>query len=582
MDGSDPFEGDEDAALRYAIALSLQEAGNPSVKKPIELSSDEDEDDLDKGPAYPPIPKETGKESGKASAKDILETTKKPSPPAASGLAALGLDRKKMEEERLARLGKRKALESDQDGQGRRQRPKLDASPEKAVLPYQTSSATQSNDRELPYPKGIVKKTWASGFPREDDITIEEVLQKDQLELAVISSFQWDEDWMLKKIDMTKTRVVLIAFASDETQQEQMKANVPPGRIKFCFPPMLPMGSMHSKLQLLKYPKYLRIVVPSGNFVPYDWGEPGIIENIVFLVDLPRIEDLAMRSANRLNAFGEELCYFLRAQGLEESLVNSLANYDFSGTDRYRFVHSIGASHVGDKWQRTGYCGLGRAVTSLGLNTTADIDIDIVISSLGAINMDLVTAIYFAAQGDNGLKEYARRTSKGNKAKRAADDASAYKDKFRIYFPSHDTVIHSRGGRNAADTICAQAKWWDSAAFPRELVCDCRSVRSGLLLHSKVMMVSHSDSGKSKAAYAYVGSANLSESAWGRLVKEKGTGNPKLTCRNWECGVLVPSLSQETCSGLANFQNTIPIPMKVPGEPYGATQSKRPWLFLEN
>ena len=38
---------------------------------------------------------------------------------------------------------------------------------------------------------------------------------------------------------------------------------------------------MHSKLQLLKFPNYLRIVVPSGNMVPYDWGETGAVENVL-------------------------------------------------------------------------------------------------------------------------------------------------------------------------------------------------------------------------------------------------------------------------------------------------------------
>lgn len=42
---------------------------------------------------------------------------------------------------------------------------------------------------------------------------------------------------------------------------------------------------MHSKLQLLKYPRYLRIVVPSGNLVPYDWGETGVMENVCVIGD---------------------------------------------------------------------------------------------------------------------------------------------------------------------------------------------------------------------------------------------------------------------------------------------------------
>lgn len=37
---------------------------------------------------------------------------------------------------------------------------------------------------------------------------------------------------------------------------------------------------MHSKLQILKYPDSLRIVVPTGNLVSYDWGETGVMENV--------------------------------------------------------------------------------------------------------------------------------------------------------------------------------------------------------------------------------------------------------------------------------------------------------------
>ncbi|KAG4219610.1 hypothetical protein PC116_g31911, partial [Phytophthora cactorum] len=250
--------------------LSLQDTGNSSSKTPIEIESDDDgdDDDLDKGPTYPRITKEPEFHSGKLEPQIASlpkqSSVSQPSPsPAPSGLAALGLDRKKMEEERLARLRKRKAAEPEPESRDRRQRQKLDTE-------FVVGPATESGVH-LPYPKGTVKKTWAKGFPRKDDIKIEEVLQKDELELAVISSFQWDEQWMLSKIDYKKTKIVCIAFASNEAQQEEMKANVPSGAtIKFCFPPMMPTGNMHSKLQLLKFPSYLRVVVPSGNLVPYD------------------------------------------------------------------------------------------------------------------------------------------------------------------------------------------------------------------------------------------------------------------------------------------------------------------------
>lgn len=58
-----------------------------------------------------------------------------------------------------------------------------------------------------------------------------------------------------------------------------MQGNVP-ANIKFCFPPMHGVGAMHSKLQLLKYPSRLRVVIPTGNLMPYDWGETGVMENV--------------------------------------------------------------------------------------------------------------------------------------------------------------------------------------------------------------------------------------------------------------------------------------------------------------
>jgi hypothetical protein len=62
-------------------------------------------------------------------------------------------------------------------------------------------------------------------------------------------------------------------------QKESMRSNVPPG-IRFCFPVMNGPGAMHSKLQLLKYQTHLRVVVPTGNLGPYDWGEGGVMENV--------------------------------------------------------------------------------------------------------------------------------------------------------------------------------------------------------------------------------------------------------------------------------------------------------------
>ena len=160
---------DEEEALRYAIKMSLE----------------------DQHPA---------------------EEEKAPS----SGL--LSLDRKQMEAERLARLAKKRGHPGDATASAV-QAPASKRQRDADMVATQQPESGQPLKAKLPYAKGIVKKTWVQGYPRTgDDVKIEEVLQRDQLELAVISSFQWDEEWMLSKFNLAKTKLLLVAFAGSEAQ----------------------------------------------------------------------------------------------------------------------------------------------------------------------------------------------------------------------------------------------------------------------------------------------------------------------------------------------------------------------------
>ncbi|KAK4455898.1 tyrosyl-DNA phosphodiesterase-domain-containing protein [Podospora aff. communis PSN243] len=566
---------DEDEALRIAIALSLGQDPNSAS---IDLTQDD--------PAPEQIPE------------PLPPAISVPAPAQVSGIA--GLDRKRMEEERIARLNKRKAAElgsptMETARPQQRQKTTTNDAPKSPIVSTGGlgSAPTTTAAPLLPFPKGVVKKTWVYGQRRlGDDIKIEEVLQKDKLEIAVISSFQWDEEWMLSKLDMTRTKLTLVAFANNEAQQEEIRNNVPKSLIRFCFPPMSGSGYMHSKLQLLRYSNYLRIVIPTGNFVPYDWGETGVMENMVFIIDLPLLETVEQRKAQKLTPFAEDLVYFLSAQGLDESLINSLQKFDFSETSRYAFVHSIAGPHTEGSWRRTGYCGLGRAVSGLGLACQGKIELDVVTASIGAVNYDLLRGLYFACQGDSGLKQYQLRTAR-LKARTIAggdDDTETLDKHIRVYFPSLQTVKESRGGTDAAGPLCFQSQWWSAESFPRKILRDCQSTRQGVLMHSKILFVRQYGSGTSGGRnFAYVGSANLSESAWGRLVKEKG-GTPKLTCRNWECGVVIEapprskgetndSSSASSAEDLSIFLGRVPLPMKVPSVPLDG--ERRPWFFRD-
>lgn len=185
---------EDDPDLALAIALSLQQDDNVGSSRP-----------------------ENARPSAKLSEQPIK-------PHAAINFGPLALDRKKMEEERLARLKKRSATQADLDDQHQKsklQRPEAPPNPKTpAIDPGLLKTATQvKDDAQLPFANGAFKRTWALGYPRTgEDIKIEEVLQKDKLQLAVLSSFQWDEEWLLSKVNPSRTKMMLVAYAANEAE----------------------------------------------------------------------------------------------------------------------------------------------------------------------------------------------------------------------------------------------------------------------------------------------------------------------------------------------------------------------------
>ncbi|KAJ9395888.1 hypothetical protein DTO282F9_7133 [Paecilomyces variotii] len=622
---------EEDEELMRAIALSMQESGEAASASPKQEKS---ENPQNKENDNPP--------AASAVADEARQSEPGPKP---SGI--MGLDRKQMEQERLARIAKRKAEGSISPPQTSRQNkmaksdteqwaPQSAAARENVPVTSQRPQHAQSGQMKqtdnivpqpssapsIQFPKGVAKKTWAFGHSRDgNDIKIEELFQKSDLELAVLSSFMWDMEWLFSKLDTTNTRFILVMQAKEEETRRQYEAETSYMKnLRLCFPPMEgQVNCMHSKLMLLFHPDYLRIAVPSANLVPYDWGEGGgVMENSVFLIDLPK-KSVHSSTRTQETSFYQDLVYFLSATTLHANVIRKLEAFDFSETASYAFVHTIGGSHAGATWRRTGLCGLGRAVSSLGLRTSKPLNIDFVTSSVGSLTDQFLRSIYLACQGDDGLTEFTLRNSKTFPAKNRGDlnipiektTGQEWKDRFKVYFPSDTTVRQSKGGPRCAGTICFQSKWFQDPKFPRHTLRDCVSRRNGLLMHNKMIFarpeepISLAD-GSTCQAWAYLGSANLSESAWGRLIQDRTTKEPKLNCRNWECGVVMPIIhpginteastslggtvsdnksseqpKNETESDFAPlFASKIPVPMKLPGRPYGP--GMKPWYFMES
>ncbi|KAJ5935928.1 hypothetical protein N7454_005226 [Penicillium verhagenii] len=613
MDGADE-------EMRRAIAMSLQDS--PSIDTPeMEVES-----------AATEVPPDS--------------TLTKSSAPS---IGFLGLDRKQMEQERLARMKKRKPEDSGSPPPAKLY--KTESGSTKPVFQSSSSSVSSSQASSnastspvrptarpiIQWPQGTVRKTHVLGSMRgNNEITIEEVIQRSDMELGVFSSFLWDTEWFFTKCDTWRTRFLLIMHAKEKELRETMVEDVQHMKnIRLCFPPMDgQISTMHSKLMLLFHPGYLRIVVPTANLTMADWGETRLMENTVFLIDLPR--KVGSDHDSPKTFFYQELVYFLRASTLNEHIIAKLDEFDFTETARYAFIHTIGGSSPpgpDELWRRTGYCGLGRAVNHLGLRSPSPINVDYVASSIGSLNNEFLRAIYLACKGDDGLADYTLRYEKSSARQKNPEQqlmmkaGEEWQSRFSVYFPS-DTTVHAAHvfPQDTGGTVCFQAKWWSGAKFPRQVMKDCVSERS-VLMHNKVRktlpwhslikskLKSLVTSADEIFIQAYDGPMSevpicqkvpgelLFHISWskhpptkyhsrGRLVKDRQTNQPKLNCRNWECGVLVPVISpvapstqdaiiidsQPKYLPAEIFAGTIPIPMVLPARPL--SEDNKPWFFM--
>nr|OQO17799.1 hypothetical protein B0A51_14875 [Rachicladosporium sp. CCFEE 5018] len=497
-------------------------------------------------------------------------------------------------------------------------------STESTALPDSASRPPGS----LAFPKGVVRKTWALGHPRDGtDIKLEEVLEPPTLRTAALSAFQWDPTWLLAKLRRSQTKCIFVMQAKTFEEREQIaEAQVDNSSwLRFVFPSMENgVNCMHSKLMLLFHPEKLRIAVPTANLLDFDWGETGVMENSVWLIDLPRLPEGRKIEEKELTEFGKELMFFMRKAGYPQDVLDGVSGFDFAGTAGVAFVHTVGGMSYGADAERTGLPDLARAVRNLDL-VARDIEIDFAASSIGSLNDEYLSHFHAAVSGEDMIARASSAASaaKANffTAKKSLPSDHSIRDKIRIYFPTKETVQDSTAG--AAGTICLNRKWFESMAFPRRCFRDYISMRPGLLSHNKILYArgrrkaasispaqdTQEDSetedegeksaapgaGKADAAaerasgqvaWAYVGSSNMSESAWGKLVYDKKAKEWKVTCRNWECGVLIPVLtgkeanwdSTNDLADMSVFDGVVKPPFMIPGVEY---DGREPWYFQE-
>jgi hypothetical protein len=112
----------------------------------------------------------------------------------------------------------------------------------------------------------------------------EEMKQPLTIQSALFSTFVYEDDFLEPIIQAFKLPSIIIRHRED-VKYNQMEEHG--NYIKYVFPKInvtLKWGKFHSKLMLFKFPKFLRVIIPSANLTNCDWQFWG---QIIWFQDFP-------------------------------------------------------------------------------------------------------------------------------------------------------------------------------------------------------------------------------------------------------------------------------------------------------
>ncbi|KAF0399784.1 phospholipase D/nuclease [Gigaspora margarita] len=138
---------------------------------------------------------------------------------------------------------------------------------------------------------------------------------------------------------------------------------------------------------LLFFDGWMRVVVASGNLIPYDWETN---ENVIFVQDFPIVQATGSNNRN-LHPFAKDIKDFILAIGFKNHIVNKLSQYDFSRA-KAKLVASIPGEYKGIEDMKNMVTGT---------------------STISSLNVDFLHEFYRSASGIDPLEISKPHAKKG-------------------------------------------------------------------------------------------------------------------------------------------------------------------------
>jgi len=381
-------------------------------------------------------------------------------------------------------------------------------------------------------------------------LSIQQILETDILESCYLCTYSFDVVFFetLFPFEKKTIPVTLVKHWVKHSENEGKKMLYIGKSPIIVINPPLPSrySNMHSKLWLLCFPSFLRVVVSSANLCSLDWN---CYTQAIWIQDFPKTS-LSPNNTTISNDFKEVLMNFwnISTLGLPSSWLNE---YDFTRAQAH-LICSVPGSHSGSDLNKYGHMRIRNILRSNQATCTIKNQIENSICYYQASSLGYLT--------DKWMEELCE--SIHTRLPKDRNDSFGIK----IIYPSLETVHNSKLGIKGAGMICLQKEAYTSPKFPKNILCDFKSglpSQENYLPHSK--MIIFKDSFNKKTKWIYLGSHNLSSAALGRLQKK----NTQLFCTNYEVGVILIGQIAEA--------NDAMIPFAIPPEQY--LDNREPFIY---
>lgn len=257
-------------------------------------------------------------------------------------------------------------------------------------------------------------------------------------------------------------------------------------------------------------------------------------DNNWYIHDVPK----RLRPSTRPpTGFEADILGHMEALGAPEAFLDSIrGEYDYSSV-KVHLITSAPGICAGVKAEKHGLLRLRQVVREMDLKLPE-------IDSSGELQLEICTASVgnLSAKWLNGFHDCAL-----GKSKLTPTDETRKVPKLKLFYPTmRDVEGADETAREGASNIGCHLRPWNQAPQDvKRIFHHYESKDRGKLFHQKMILAYNPKDSTQLPYYVYVGSANLSQSAWGTLEHDKrgndATSDTKLAkMTNFECGVVVP------------------------------------------